>query len=998
MAAIHETAYPRFKPYFTSKELDEVFALSHDEIAFLNRRTKASNAVSRLAFAILLKCYQYLGRPINVSKVSIGIKQYVSKQLSIDFNTDLISYSKATFKHHKKAIRAYLDINTDRRQRRQAMKQSALEAAQTKENLADIINCVIEELFCKRYELPAYQTLVRLARAARTVTNNGHYRKINNSLSKEQMQFIDKMLKSNDDKTQEEWTWFGLKQEPRSPTSTKMRNFIAYVNRLKQLREQLFVNIDFINPARLEHLRDEAMITDQSDMRKFGELKRYSLVIILIYMKLTTAMDDLVHVFTLWTRKIENKAKEKYEAYQVEQAEKTNSLILWFYKTLLIIDKNNDTPQEKIDEIENQLGGKVPELISDCREHLGLTADKHYGWMLKPYSNKRNLLFNLLDNLNIFSSSEDKSIETALRFIKHYRSSRKEWIELTDKDDIPIDLSLLSQQWFKLVTGLKKGEPVTKIHRHYYEIAALHLLMGDLNCGDAYVKDAYVYDDPNKQFITWKKFHEKVGEYCKLSGLSTDRHQFVEQLKTKLRKTAQKVNDNYHDNAYLIIDDEGKPVLKKLPAKTAPPNLDKIRKAVMVQMPVVSIVDAMVDVERWLNLSVFFKPLSGNESKIQNYSPRFIATSLSYGCNMGPTQTERCLTQFSRKQIAWVFHHHVTEQRLIKTSNHIVNGYNLFELPKRWGPGDSASVDGTFWDMYSQNLLAAHHIRYGRYGGVGYYHVSDQYIALFSNFISAAVHESVYLLDGVVENDSDIKINKVYGDSWAQSEVLFGLSFLMCITIMPRIKRFKHLHYYKSSPNDFYEHIQKLFTDKSIDWELIKTHYYDMLRVVISIQKGKVKSSTILRRLCSKSRKNKLYYAFREFGRVIRTEFLLNYIHDPEMRRTIQAATCKSEEFNEFIAWIRFGGGGVIADNLRFSQRKIIKFNHLLANILIFHTVVHQTKAVNKLRLEGMDIPGEVLSGFSPYWRDHLNRFGRFTLDMGQESTEIDYDLVNIEI
>jgi TnpA family transposase len=997
MPVIHETAYPRFKPYFTSKELDEVFTLSPDEMAFLNCRTKANNTVSRLAFALLLKCHQYLGRPINISEVNVGIKKYVSKQLSIDMDVDLSRYPKATFKHHKKIIRTYLDINIDRQKQRQTMKKAALEAAQTKENLADIINRIIEEIFCKRYELPAYQALVRLARAARTVTNNGNYRKISDALSAKQKQLVDRILESNGDKTQDEWTWFGLKQEPRSPTSNNMRNFISYVNQLKQLREQLFVNVDFIAPARLEHLRDEAMITDQADMRKFGELKRYALTIILIYMKLTTAMDDLVHVFTVWIRKIENKAKEKYEGYQIEQAEKTNSLILSFYKTLLIIEKN-DTPQEKIDEIENELGGKVPELIADCREHLELTGDKHYGWMLKPYSNKRSLLFNLLENLNIFSSSEDKSIETALHFIKHYRSSHKDWIEITDNDEIPVDLSLLSQQWFKLVTGLKKGEPVAKIHRHYYEIAVLYVLMGDLNCSDAYVKDAYVYDDPNKQFISWEKFYENVDEYCELSGLPTNRNQLIEQLKTKLHETAQKVNDNYHDNVYLVINEEGKPALKKLPANKTHPELDKIKKAVMAEMPVISIVDAMVDVERWLNLSVFFKPLSGQESKIANYSPRFIATSLSYGCNLGPTQTERCLPQFSRKQIAWVFHHHVTEQRLIKTSNQVVNGYNLFELPKRWGPGDSASVDGTFWDMYSQNLLAAHHIRYGRYGGVGYYHVSDQYIALFSNFISSAVHESVYLLDGVVENDSDIKINKVYGDSWAQSEVLFGLSFLMCIAIMPRIKRFKHLHYYKADPKDFFEHIQNLFTEKPIDWELIRTHYYDMLRVVISIQKGKVKSSTILRRLCSKSRKNKLYYSFRELGRVVRTEFLLNYIHDPELRRIIQAATCKSEEFNEFIAWIRFGGGGVIADNLRFSQRKIIKFNHLLANILIFHTVVHQTKAVNKLRQHGMEIPDEVLTGFSPYWRDHLNRFGMFTLDMGRNTTEIDYDLVNIEI
>ena len=297
--------------------------------------------------------------------------------------------------------------------------------------------------------------------------------------------------------------------------------------------------------------------------------------------------------------------------------------------------------------------------------------------------------------------------------------------------------------------------------------------------------------------------------------------------------------------------------------------------------------------------------------------------------------------------------------------------------------------------MYTQNLLAAHHIRYGRYGGVGYYHVSDQYIALFSNFISCGAHESIYLLDGIVENDSDMQPKKVHGDSWAQSEVLFGLASLLAILIMPRIKQFKHLYYYKASSNDRYENINELFTEKPIDWELIETHYHDMLRVAISIHKGKVKASTVLRKLCSKSRKNKLYFAFRELGRVERTIFLLNYINDPEMRRMIQAATCKSEEFNQFIAWIRFGGGGVISDNMRPNQRKIIRFNHLLANMLVFHTVAYQTKAINKLRAQGIEIPNEILSGISPYWTEHFNRFGIFHLDMEKMMAEIEYSLVN---
>jgi len=66
--------------------------------------------------------------------------------------------------------------------------------------------------------------------------------------------------------------------------------------------------------------------------------------------------------------------------------------------------------------------------------------------------------------------------------------------------------------------------------------------------------------------------------------------------------------------------------------------------------------------------------------------------------------------------------------------------------------------------------------------------------------------------------------------------------------------------------------------------------------------------------------------------------------------------------------------------------------------MLIFHTVVYQTKGINKLRAEGVEIPYEVLPGISPYWREHLNRFGIFDLDMQKRAAEIEYDLAEPNI
>lgn len=59
-------------------------------------------------------------------------------------------------------------------------------------------------------------------------------------------------------------------------------------------------------------------------------------------------------------------------------------------------------------------------------------------------------------------------------------------------------------------------------------------------------------------------------------------------------------------------------------------------------------------------------------------------------------------------------------------------------------------------------------------------------------------------------------------------------------------------------------------------------------------------ASTIRKRLGSFSRKNRLYFAFREIGRAVRTIFLLSYISDPAMRSLIQGGINKSEGFNLF--------------------------------------------------------------------------------------------------
>ena len=86
-----------------------------------------------------------------------------------------------------------------------------------------------------------------------------------------------------------------------------------------------------------------------------------------------------------------------------------------------------------------------------------------------------------------------------------------------------------------------------------------------------------------------------------------------------------------------------------------------------------------------------------------------------------------------------------------------------------------------------------------------------------------------------------------------------------------------------------------------------------MLKTAVSIKVGKLTPSTVLRKLGSYNRQISLHCAFRELGRVVRTEFLLNWISDLELRRITIGSLNKSEDFNRFTQWVPYNNG-VISD------------------------------------------------------------------------------------
>lgn len=81
------------------------------------------------------------------------------------------------------------------------------------------------------------------------------------------------------------------------------------------------------------------------------------------------------------------------------------------------------------------------------------------------------------------------------------------------------------------------------------------------------------------------------------------------------------------------------------------------------------------------------------------------------------------------------------------------------------------------------------------------------------------------------------------------------------------------------------------------------------------------------------------------------------------------------------------------AENNRERQRKMIKYNHLVANCLIFYNVFQLTHILHEYIQEGNPLDEDVLSDLSPYLTFHVNRFGKYRLDSDRRPPDLEFDI-----
>jgi TnpA family transposase len=142
-----------------------------------------------------------------------------------------------------------------------------------------------------------------------------------------------------------------------------------------------------------------------------------------------------------------------------------------------------------------------------------------------------------------------------------------------------------------------------------------------------------------------------------------------------------------------------------------------------------------------------------------------------------------------------------------------------------------------------------------RHGGTFYTHTSDQYSQYSSKVIPATERDATYVLDEILDNETDLVILENTTDTSGYTDLLFALFDLLGLQFSPRIRDISDQMLCKIKDR-ILSYPELKFTG-TINPDYIKRRWYDMLRLAGSLKRGYVTASLFISKLQSYPRQKK---------------------------------------------------------------------------------------------------------------------------------------------
>ncbi|SHM24284.1 Tn3 family transposase [Hymenobacter psychrotolerans] len=388
---------------------------------------------------------------------------------------------------------------------------------------------------------------------------------------------------------------------------------------------------------------------------------------------------------------------------------------------------------------------------------------------------------------------------------------------------------------------------------------------------------------------------------------------------------------------------------------------------------------------------------------VRNRPPRpadrlFFAAVMAYGCNLGLPRMAHATRHVSQATLENTVNWYFSLDNLRKANDAVValiGKLPVSRLFRRHPDQTHTSSDGQKYYVAVDSIHATHSYKYfGQEKGlVSYNFLDDRHRLFYSVTFSSSEREAPYMIDGLLHNDV-VESTLHSTDTHGFTEVNFALTEFIAVAFAPRIQSFQEQQLYAFAGMDVPDVAAfGLRLGKPLDRAVIEAQWETILRLVVSLKQKHVTASTLLKRLNSYSQQHPVYVALREVGRAVRTEFLLRYMDDQELRKRIDDQLDKLESTHQFARAVFYGQNGQLHYAGKEEQQVADTCKRLVQNVIVCWNCLYLNQQLFQAPPAERQALANAIACRSPVSWQHVNLQGEFDFSEEALTDALHFDL-----
>ena len=398
--------------------------------------------------------------------------------------------------------------------------------------------------------------------------------------------------------------------------------------------------------------------------------------------------------------------------------------------------------------------------------------------------------------------------------------------------------------------------------------------------------------------------------------------------------------------------------------------------------------DLLIEVDNGLRFTDHFLPPAQRGGRDAEDVCQILAVVLAHGCNIGLHTMAQITQGVTYKQLKRVSDWQMTEEAQCAALAALVHAISRLDTTIHWGEGRTSASDGQRFAMPRKALQQTYSTRFSDFALEFYSFIADNYAPFYSLPIECTDRDSAFVLDGLCYNESDLELEEHYTDTHGYTEINFAAFAMLGRRFCPRIRGLQKQRLYRIDAGRDYGPLAGLVgrADRTIDPQVIVEQWDRMGQFYGSLERGHTTASVALKRLASCTAKNRFYRANRDLGRVFKTEFLLSYLSEPQLRSRIRRGLLKVEQLHALARDVYYGRRGRINARELHEQMNSCSCLTLILACVIYWQAKEISRVVRWCQPEDDNdkIDIALLEHVSPIEWDNVILYGQYVLDRSQ--------------